>query len=106
MVRLMETSSLFVRVFLLIIEEQNGASEYHLTGIINHSGSGNSGHYYSHIKVGSEWFYFSDSIVKKFGITGLSKKNPLNSRSDACCLFYTASNIFGVLLMGRQAESL
>lgn len=31
-----------------------------------HSGSAESGHYYSYIKIGEQWYEFNDKIVSEF----------------------------------------
>ena len=37
-----------------------------MKGIVIHSGTSESGHYYSIIKEGKEWFKFNDQSVSKF----------------------------------------
>lgn len=40
---------------------------YELSGVINHQGTQNAGHYYAYAKVNGEWFLFNDDITKKVG---------------------------------------
>lgn len=42
--------------------------EYKLCGILIHSGSAESGHYYSFIKVGERWLEFNDRRVSEWDI--------------------------------------
>ena len=44
-----------------------GDTKYDLFAISNHIGQINSGHYFSHIKIGNEWYCFEDSKVYKIG---------------------------------------
>ena len=43
--------------------------DYRLCGIIIHSGSAESGHYYSLIKINDQWFEFNDKRVSPWDIT-------------------------------------
>lgn len=45
--------------------------EYKLKGIIIHSGNSESGHYYSIVKIGNDWFKFNDKYVTKFDVKEL-----------------------------------
>ena len=50
--------------------------EYVLSGVLVHSGTADSGHYYSYIKSRDEskegtWFLFNDSLVEKFDSTSI-----------------------------------
>lgn len=52
---------------------------YQLVGVLVHSGSANSGHYYSYIKERSSgqpgrWLEFNDRIVKEFDFANLAKE--------------------------------
>ena len=42
-------------------------TKYDLFAISNHIGNINTGHYYSHIKIGQNWYCFEDSKVYKIG---------------------------------------
>ena len=42
-------------------------TKYDLFAISNHIGNINTGHYYSHIKIGQTWYCFEDSKVYKIG---------------------------------------
>ena len=56
--------------------------KYQLFAVINHSGSINSGHYYSYLKLEQkDWFEFNDSIVKNI-------KDISDSSESAYALFY------------------
>ena len=56
--------------------------KYQLFAVINHSGSINSGHYYSYLKLEQkDWFEFNDSIVKNI-------KDISGSSESAYALFY------------------
>ena len=56
---------------------------YDLFGIINHSGTMNSGHYTAIIKLNKEWYEFNDSKVKKIEI-----KNNYILSNLVYCLYY------------------
>ena len=56
-------------------------TKYRLFGTINHFGSINSGHYYSYIRIGEDWYKFNDSKVQKIF------KMDYNNTS-VCALFY------------------
>ena len=45
-------------------------------GVLVHSGSANSGHYYSYIKErdGTRWLEFNDRLVKEFDYANLAKE--------------------------------
>jgi uncharacterized UBP type Zn finger protein len=52
---------------------------YELVGIVVHSGTADSGHYYSYIKeqertTEEKWFEFNDTTVKHFNIQNLKKE--------------------------------
>jgi ubiquitin C-terminal hydrolase len=48
-----------------VIREESNL--YELTGVLVHSGSANSGHYYSYIKEkDGRWLEFNDTVVKEF----------------------------------------
>mgnify|MGYP002074258927 CR=1 FL=1 len=38
---------------------------YNLYGVVNHSGTLNSGHYTSYVKVHNIWYLFNDHIVSQ-----------------------------------------
>ena len=57
---------------------------FKLFGIINHIGSIEYGHYFSTIKIDSNWYEFNDSVVRK-----IPKLDPCNK--SVCVLFYTKS---------------
>ena len=46
----------------------NSNYKYRLSGILVHSGSAGSGHYYSYIKIGEKWYEFNDRKVSEFNI--------------------------------------
>lgn len=46
-------------------------SKYRLSGVLVHSGSAESGHYYSFIKVGEKWYEFNDKYVSEFNIANI-----------------------------------
>jgi ubiquitin C-terminal hydrolase len=56
---------------------------YDLFGIINHSGTMNSGHYTAIIKINNNWYEFNDSKVRKVEI----RKNYIVSNL-VYCLYY------------------
>jgi ubiquitin C-terminal hydrolase len=76
-------------------KKDKGFSEYKLTGIINHSGSANCGHFFSFIKVFGKWYCLNDSRVEEWDFEQvLNQAKGLNgSSSNAYCLFY-AKGIF------------
>ena len=47
--------------------QRTNSTKYNLFAISNHIGSINSGHYYSQIKIGNNWYCFEDSKVYKIG---------------------------------------
>lgn len=49
--------------YLRLKEESSPDSKYKLAGMLVHSGSAESGHYYSYIKIGEQWFEFNDKVV-------------------------------------------
>lgn len=53
--------------------------EFKLKGIVVHSGTADSGHYYSFIKDyksenGEKWYEFNDNIVRDFDLADLSNE--------------------------------
>jgi ubiquitin C-terminal hydrolase len=55
---------------------------YELVGVLIHSGSANSGHYFSYIKERNrksvnfgKWFEFNDKTVKRFDIGNLGRES-------------------------------
>lgn len=69
-------------------------SEYKLTGIINHSGSANVGHFYSFIKVFGKWYCLNDRRVEEceYDVVIKHAKGIDGSSSNAYCLFYAKGN--------------
>jgi ubiquitin C-terminal hydrolase len=68
-------------------ELSDGSStKYNLFAVSNHVGEINSGHYYSYIKIGKDWFCFEDSKVYKIGY-----QINMNT-SEVYTLFYSRSN--------------
>lgn len=66
--------------------------DFKLCGILIHSGSAESGHYYSYIKVGERWLEFNDRKVSEWDIQA-NLKNECFGGSDersrnAYMLFY------------------
>jgi len=55
---------------------QNNSGVYHLYAIIQHSGTINSGHYFSHIKIDNSWYMFNDSSVTKSSLTSIDPTTP------------------------------
>ncbi len=47
--------------------QRTNSTKYKLFAISNHIGNINTGHYYSHIKIGQNWYCFEDSKVYKIG---------------------------------------
>lgn len=47
-------------------QEASSTTMYKLAGILVHSGTADSGHYYSFISHSSTWFHFNDSNVELF----------------------------------------
>jgi hypothetical protein len=64
---------------------------YELSGVLIHSGSLNSGHYYAYIKnEENEWFEFNDSTVTKIEYQDIEKAyGDENSHSNAYMLMYS-----------------
>ena len=60
-------------------------SIFSLTGICNHIGNNNSGHYYSYCKKNDDWYIFDDNNVNKKDKSTLITQN-------AYCLFYKKIN--------------
>jgi len=63
---------------LLQEEQKHDQFEYHLVGVLVHSGSADSGHYYSYIKERNprsphfgKWFEFNDTTVREFDLKNL-----------------------------------
>ena len=69
-------------------EISDGSStKYNLFAISNHIGEINTGHYYSYIKIGKDWYCFEDSKVYKVG-------HQINmNTNEVYTLFYTRSNL-------------
>ena len=68
-------------------EISDGSStKYNLFAVSNHVGEINTGHYYSYIKIGKDWYCFEDSKVYKVGY-----QIKMNT-SEVYTLFYTRSN--------------
>ena len=65
----------------------NNSKKYNLFAVSNHIGEIETGHYFSYIKIGNNWYCFEDSKVFKVG-THID----MNSR-DVYCLFYKRSNV-------------
>jgi ubiquitin C-terminal hydrolase len=59
----------------------NTSCSYELIGIINHSGSHRSGHYYASIKKGNEWYSMNDQFIQSIHVSHLIHENNY-------CLFY------------------
>ena len=66
-----------------------------MKAIINHTGSANSGHYYSFICLGDSWYSLSDTHVERCDKQKVIKfakgLDPNAPSSNAYCLFYTKS---------------
>ena len=68
--------------------------DYHLYGVVNHSGNLNGGHYYSYIKeynhenntYGDNWYLCNDSVIRP--MTG----EQVRRSSNAYMLFYYSNN--------------
>lgn len=63
------------------IPQQHDHYEYQLVGVLIHSGSCDSGHYYSYIKERNKdsqnygkWFEFNDTTVKEFSTLNLKRE--------------------------------
>ena len=68
-------------------EISDGSStEYNLFAVSNHVGEINTGHYYSYIKIGKDWYCFEDSKVFKVGY-----QINMNT-SEVYTLYYRRSN--------------
>ena len=81
--------------------------QYQLVGIIVHSGTTESGHYYSLVKLGENWFVFDDSRVSEFKISNLRNEcfgGSSEHRKNAYFLFYEKlnSNNHGIFLKYLQ----
>lgn len=63
-----------IRKYNPIADQDPENTQYQLTGIINHSGDINFGHYYSWNKVDNKWWQHNDAIVTP--ITCLPHENP------------------------------
>jgi ubiquitin C-terminal hydrolase len=53
--------------------------EYNLTGMVIHTGTADSGHYYSFIKdkdhpQGGKWYEFNDTIVRDFDLNDIANE--------------------------------
>lgn len=51
-----------------MVDESNLTAEeceYRLKAVIVHSGTSKSGHYYSFVRVGEEWYKFNDQTVTR-----------------------------------------
>lgn len=86
-------------------KEESSDSKYKLSGILVHSGSAESGHYYSYIKIGEQWFEFNDKSVSEFNIQNNLKNECFGCAEgkktrSAYMLFYEKvnSNYHGVHL--------
>ena len=62
-------------------------TKYDLFAVSNHIGHINSGHYFSHIKIGNEWYCFEDSKVYKIGV-----QIDMNTK-EVYTLFYKRHNL-------------
>lgn len=69
-------------------EDQQESFEYLLNSIICHSGSLNSGHYYSYVNVEDKWINYNDSIAKY-----VDKSFAENNLTESCyILIYIRNN--------------
>lgn len=59
----------YTEAFLKDRQADSPDSKYRLSGILVHSGSAESGHYYSYIKVAEKWIEFNDKKVSEFNIS-------------------------------------
>lgn len=72
---------------LIDVELKDGSStKYNLFAISNHVGEVNTGHYFSYIKIGNNWYCFEDSKVYKIGY-----QIQMNTK-EVYTLFYTRCN--------------
>ena len=69
-----------------VLREKDQNIKYDLIGLINHYGSGKSGHFIAVCKKNDKWFQFNDSDVSEF-----DSKNLINENNY--CLFYKKKNI-------------
>lgn len=81
------------------LDDQEQDFLYNLVGVLVHSGSANSGHYYSYIKERdtNRWVEFNDTHVNEFDFSQLAKKcfgrqkeqqQQFDSQANAYLLFY------------------
>ena len=63
-----------IRKYNPIADQDPENTQYQLTGIINHSGAINFGHYYSWNKVDGKWWQHNDALVSH--IACLPAENP------------------------------
>ena len=69
-----------------VLREKDQNIKYDLIGLINHYGSGKSGHFIAVCKKKDKWFQFNDSEISEF-----DSKNLINENNY--CLFYKKKNI-------------
>jgi ubiquitin C-terminal hydrolase len=70
-----------IRKYNPIADQDPENTQYRLTGVINHSGAINFGHYYSWNKIGDTWWLHNDATVMQI-------QGPLNDNPNAYILTY------------------